>query len=97
MLRKLLPDAPIGFFLHIPFPSSEIFRCLYVRNQILQGILGADLVGFQTYSFMRHFLMTCTRLLSLESTPKGIQMDNTIVSVGIFPIGINLIALNEKR
>ncbi|KAJ3415746.1 hypothetical protein HDV05_004210 [Chytridiales sp. JEL 0842] len=97
MVREQLPDATIGFFLHIPFPSSEIFRCLHVRKQILQGMLGADLIGFQTYSFMRHFLMTCTRLLSLESTPKGIQMDNTIVSVGIFPIGINLNALNQKR
>ena len=56
MLRKMLPNAAIGFFLHIPFPSSEIFRCLYVRNQILLGILGADLIGFQTYSFLRHFL-----------------------------------------
>ncbi len=55
------------------------------------------MIGFQTYSFLRHFLMTCTRLLSVESTPKGIQLDNTIVSVGIFPIGINIMALNEKR
>ncbi|KAJ3220018.1 hypothetical protein HDU67_007751 [Dinochytrium kinnereticum] len=97
MVRQQIPDATIGFFLHIPFPSSEIFRCIHVRKQILQGLLGADLVGFQTYSFMRHFLMTCTRLLSLESTPKGIQMDNTVVAVGIFPIGINLLTLNEKR
>ncbi|KAI8854380.1 glycosyltransferase family 20-domain-containing protein [Chytridium lagenaria] len=97
MVRQQIPDATIGFFLHIPFPSSEIFRCIHVRKQILQGLLGADLVGFQTYSFMRHFLMTCTRLLALESTPKGIQMDNMVVAVGIFPIGINLLALNEKR
>ncbi|KAJ3125336.1 hypothetical protein HK098_000343 [Nowakowskiella sp. JEL0407] len=97
MVRQLVPNAMIGFFLHIPFPSSEVFRCLHVRKQILEGMLGADLIGFQTYSFMRHFLMTCTRLLALESTPKGIQLDNTVVSVGIFPIGINLSTLNEKR
>ncbi|KAJ1561955.1 Trehalose-6-P synthase/phosphatase complex subunit [Nowakowskiella sp. JEL0078] len=97
MVRQLIPTAMIGFFLHIPFPSSEIFRCLHVRKQILEGMLGADLIGFQTYSFMRHFLMTCTRLLALESTPKGIQLDNTVVSVGIFPIGINLVTLNERR
>ncbi|KAI8814676.1 glycosyltransferase family 20-domain-containing protein [Cladochytrium replicatum] len=97
MLRQLIPNAMIGFFLHIPFPSSEIYRCLHVRKQILEGMLGADLIGFQTYSFMRHFLMTCTRLLSLESTPKGIQLDNTSASVGIFPIGINLQSLNERR
>ncbi|KAJ3066103.1 hypothetical protein HDU98_010583 [Podochytrium sp. JEL0797] len=97
MVRQAIPDATIGFFLHIPFPSSEIFRCLHVRKQILEGILGADLVGFQTYSFLRHFLMTCTRLLSLDSTPRGIQLENKAVKVGIFPIGINVEALNEKR
>ncbi|KAJ3392625.1 Trehalose-6-P synthase/phosphatase complex subunit [Lobulomyces angularis] len=97
MVRQRIPQAVIGFFLHIPFPSSEIFRCIHVRKQILHGLLGADLIGFQTYSFMRHFLMTCTRLLSLESTPHGIQLEDSVVSVGIFPIGINLVALNEKR
>ncbi|KAI8607952.1 glycosyltransferase family 20-domain-containing protein [Chytriomyces sp. MP71] len=97
MVRQMIPDATIGFFLHIPFPSSEIFRCLHVRKQILEGILGADLVGFQTYSFLRHFLMTCTRLLSLDSTPRGIQLENNVVKVGMFPIGINMAALNEKR
>ncbi|KAJ1567954.1 hypothetical protein HK096_008046, partial [Nowakowskiella sp. JEL0078] len=97
MVRQLIPTAMIGFFLHIPFPSSEIFRCLHVRKQILEGMLGADLIGFQTYSYLRHFLKTCTRLLALESTPKGIQLDNTVVSVGIFPIGINMVTLNEKR
>ncbi|KAJ3079031.1 hypothetical protein HK102_004070 [Quaeritorhiza haematococci] len=97
MVRQIIPNAIIGFFLHIPFPSSEIFRCLHVRKQILEGLLGADLVGFQTSSFMRHFLMTCTRLLAVESSPRGIQLDNTRVSVGIFPIGINMISLNQKR
>ncbi|KAI9104088.1 glycosyltransferase family 20-domain-containing protein [Phlyctochytrium arcticum] len=97
LLRKLRPEATIGFFLHIPFPSSEIFRCLHVRKQILEGMLGADLIGFQTYPFMRHFLMTCTRLLALESTPKGVQLEDRTVSVMPIPIGINLDALNEKR
>lgn len=97
MLRELLPDAPIGFFLHIPFPSSEIIRCLYARDQILNGLLGADLIGFQTYPFMRHFLSTISRLLGYESTPSGIQLENSIVSVGIFPIGIDLDSINEKR
>ncbi|RKO97805.1 hypothetical protein CXG81DRAFT_13846, partial [Caulochytrium protostelioides] len=96
-LRELIPDAQIGFFLHIPFPSSEIFRCLRTREQILRGMLGADLIGFQTYGYMRHFQMTCSRLLSLESTPKGIQTEMGLVSTGMFPIGINLDVLNEKR
>ncbi|ORX82316.1 hypothetical protein K493DRAFT_241037 [Basidiobolus meristosporus CBS 931.73] len=97
MLRERIPEAKIGFFLHIPFPSSEIFRCLHVRRQILEGVLGADLVGFQTYSFARHFLENCSRILSYESSPKGIQVDDRFISVGIFPIGIDAKALNEKR
>jgi len=97
ILRKLIPNAAIGFFLHIPFPSSEIIRCIYAREQILEGLLGADLVGFQTYSFMRHFISTVSRLLGYEATPNGIQLENSVVSVGIFPIGIDLEAINEKR
>ncbi|ORZ06105.1 glycosyltransferase family 20-domain-containing protein [Lobosporangium transversale] len=97
MIRERLPDASIGFFLHIPFPSSEIFRCLHARKEVLEGLLGADLVGFQTYSFARHFLQTCSRLLSVETNPKGIQLENTTVNVGIFPIGIDTKTLNIKR
>ncbi|KAF9134720.1 hypothetical protein BGW39_006143 [Mortierella sp. 14UC] len=97
MIRERLPEASIGFFLHIPFPSSEIFRCLHVRKEVLEGLLGADLIGFQTYSFARHFLQTCSRLLSVESSPKGIQLENTAVNVGIFPIGIDTKTLNVKR
>ncbi|KAI9017165.1 glycosyltransferase family 20-domain-containing protein [Gaertneriomyces semiglobifer] len=97
LLRELVPNATIGFFLHIPFPSSEIFRCLHVRKDILRGMLGADMIGFQTYSFMRHFLMTCTRLLAVESTPRGVQLEDRLVAVMPIPIGIHLEALDEKR
>jgi len=96
LLRERLPNAIIGFFLHVPFPSSEIFRCLFVRKEILEGVLGADLCGFQTYSFARHFLQTSSRILCLESTPKFLQLENTVVSVGIFPMGINTATLEEK-
>ncbi|KAI9234707.1 MAG: glycosyltransferase family 20-domain-containing protein [Podila humilis] len=97
MIRERLPDASIGFFLHIPFPSSEIFRCLHARKEVLEGLLGADLIGFQTYSFARHFLQTCSRILSVESNPKGIQLENTAVNIGIFPIGIDTKSLSVKR
>lgn len=60
-------------------------------------MLGADLIGFQTYSFARHFLQTCARILSLDATPSGIQMDSHYVSIGIYPIGIDIGALNKKR
>ncbi len=55
MLKAEMPHNPIGFFLHIPFPSYELFRTLPWRSQLLQGLLGADLVGFHTYEYMRHF------------------------------------------
>lgn len=68
-----------------------------VRKEVLEGLLGADLVGFQTYSFARHFLQTSSRILSVETSPKGIQLENTVVNVGIFPIGIDTKSLNIKR
>ncbi|KAK1233197.1 Trehalose-6-P synthase/phosphatase complex subunit [Marasmius sp. AFHP31] len=80
MLRSsgLIPsNAPIGFFLHAAFPSSEIFRCLSVRSALLRGMLGADLVGFQTANFARHFRQTCSRILSVESLPRGIQLGSS--------------------
>jgi len=64
----------IGFFLHAAFPSSEIFRCLSMRESLLTGLLGADLLGFQTVSYARHFRQTVSRILSLEAVPRGIQL-----------------------
>ncbi|PFH45853.1 glycosyltransferase family 20 protein [Amanita thiersii Skay4041] len=71
---KYSSSNPIGFFMHVAFPSSEIFRCLSVRDQLLNGMLGADLVGFQTASFARHFRQTVSRILAYEALPKGIQI-----------------------
>ena len=66
MIKEAFPDAQVGFFLHIPFPSFEIFRLLIWRKEILEGILGADLVGFHTYDYVRHFLSSVRRLLGAE-------------------------------
>ncbi|KAH6904345.1 trehalose-phosphatase [Coprinopsis sp. MPI-PUGE-AT-0042] len=75
MLRKKLPpSASIGFFMHVAFPSSEIFRCLSVRQELLEGVLGADFVGFQTANYARHFRQTVSRILAYEALPKGIQL-----------------------
>lgn len=67
MLREEIGDTrsnvKIGFFLHTPFPSSEIYRILPVRNEILLGILHCDLIGFHTYDYARHFLSSCSRIL----------------------------------
>lgn len=104
MLREApgLPShVPIGFFMHVAFPSSEIFRCLAVREHLLRGPLGADLVGFQTVNFSRHYRQTVSRILALESLPKGIQVEaggrGRFVDVGVFPMGIDVISLREKR
>jgi trehalose 6-phosphate synthase/phosphatase len=98
MLRKLIPDAKIGFFLHIAFPSSEVFRCLAPRKELLEGILGADLIGFQTDEYCRHFLQTCSRLLCVEATNNGVQLEeDRFVNVGTFPIGIDPIKLDQRR
>ena len=97
MVRKKLPEAKIGFFLHVPFPSSEVFRCLAVRRELLEGILGANLVGFQIHEYTRHFLQTCSRLLSVEATPDGLQMEDHFVDVLSLAIGIDPVSLNKHR
>ncbi|KAF9556929.1 hypothetical protein CPC08DRAFT_764923 [Agrocybe pediades] len=77
MLRlspKIPPTTPIGFFMHVAFPSSEIFRCLSVRKDLLRGMLGADVVGFQTTNYARHWRQTVSRILSYEALPRGIQV-----------------------
>ena len=97
MIRKRLPDAKIGFFLHIAFPSSEVFRCLAVRNQLLEGLLGANLIGFQTQEYCNHFLNTCNRLLCVEATPNGLQLEERFVNIATFPIGIDPESLDLCR
>ncbi|KAG6040888.1 hypothetical protein E4U41_006736 [Claviceps citrina] len=97
MVRKKLHDAKIGFFLHVAFPSSEVFRCLAVRKELLEGMLGANLVGFQIQEYTRHFLQTCSRILSVEATPDGIEMEDRFVDVINTAIGIDPISLNMHR
>lgn len=97
LLRKALPNANIGFFLHTPFPSSELFRCLPKRKEILSGILGADLIGFQTYSHARHFISSCTRVLGIESSPRGVDFHGHVVQIGIFSAGIDAERSFDKR
>ncbi|CAK5268749.1 unnamed protein product [Mycena citricolor] len=83
-----VPGVKIGFFLHTPFPSSEIYRILPVRREILLGILYCDLIGFHTYDYARHFLSSCTRILALPTMPNGVEFEGRLAHVGTFPIGI---------
>ena len=89
LIRKLYPGAAIGFFLHIPFPSFEIFRLLPWRMEILEGILGADLVGFHTYDYTRHFLSSTRRLLGCEQEMNFIKYHSRTVRADVFPMGID--------
>ncbi|OZJ01877.1 hypothetical protein BZG36_05018 [Bifiguratus adelaidae] len=87
--RTTKKNIRIGFFLHTPFPSSEIYRILPVRREILLGVLDADLLGFHTYDYARHFLSSCTRILGLSTLPNGVEFEGRTVHVGTFPIGID--------
>lgn len=89
LLRQRVPNMYIGFFLHIPFPSSEFYRCLNRRKEILEGVLGANMVGFQSYSYSRHFSSCCTRILGFDSSSAGVDAYGAHVAVDVFPIGIN--------
>lgn len=89
MLRQRVPHMYIGFFLHVPFPSSEFMRCLSRRKEVLEGVLGANLVGFQSYSYSRHFVSCCTRILGFPSDEAGVDAYGNKVTVGVFPIGID--------
>ncbi|KAF9059413.1 glycosyltransferase family 20 protein [Rhodocollybia butyracea] len=87
-VKEQIPGIKIGFFLHTPFPSSEIYRILPVRREILLGILYCDLIGFHTYDYARHFLSSCTRILGLPTMPNGVEFEGRMAHVGTFPIGI---------
>src|SRR3990167_439582 len=89
MLRHSLPQASIGYFLHIPFPSYEIFRLLPNRKEILKGLMGADLIGFHIYDYARHFLNSVSRILGVENKYGLAEFKDRIVKVDTFPIGID--------
>lgn len=89
MLRERLPDAEIGYFHHIPFPSYEVFRHLPWRKEILSGLLGADLIGFHTYGYVRHFLSSVRRLLGYEHSFGEVRTGTRVVRTDLFPMGID--------
>jgi trehalose 6-phosphate synthase/phosphatase len=90
LLRKKLPDSAIGLFLHIPFPSYEIFRILPWREELLRGMLGADLLGFHTFGFARHFLSSAVRLLGLEQAFGRLNYAGHQLQVDTFPLGVDV-------
>ncbi|RVX74784.1 hypothetical protein B0A52_01061 [Exophiala mesophila] len=96
MLRQRIPNIYVGFFLHIPFPSSEYMRCLPRRKEVLTGALGSTMIGFQAFSFSRHFNSCCKRILSFESSSAGVDAYGAHVAVDVFPIGIDVAAVQRQ-
>ncbi|XP_010278047.1 PREDICTED: probable alpha,alpha-trehalose-phosphate synthase [UDP-forming] 9 [Nelumbo nucifera] len=93
-LRKRFNRVKLGFFLHSPFPSSEIYRTLPVRDEILRALLNSDLIGFHTFDYARHFLSCCSRMLGLDYESKrgyiGLEYYGRTVSIKILPVGIHM-------
>lgn len=97
LLRQRLPDATIGFFLHIPFPSYEVFRLLPWREAILRGLLGADLIGFHTAAYLRHFSSSLLHILGLEVDVTRVAHEGRVVELGVFPMGVDVEAFASLR
>src|SRR5262249_50747854 len=93
LLRERLPSAAIGFFLHIPFPSSEVFRILPRKGHILDGLLGANLVGLHTFDYARHLTTSFRRMLGLEFDDDGVSMNQDRCKIGVFPLGVDFAQL----
>jgi trehalose 6-phosphate synthase/phosphatase len=89
LLRQRLPKARIGFFLHIPFPSSDVIRVFPRREAVLSGLLGADLVGFHTFNDQRHFSASLLSVLGLETDVDRVDVEGRSVNLRVFPMGID--------
>ncbi|KAI4343769.1 hypothetical protein L6164_011078 [Bauhinia variegata] len=98
-LRRRYIRVKLGFFLHSPFPSSEIYRSLPVRDEILKSLLNVDLIGFHTFDYARHFLSCCSRMLGLEYESKrgyiGLEYFGRTVYIKIWPVGIHMSKLQS--
>jgi trehalose 6-phosphate synthase len=90
ILRELRPDLRIGFFLHIPFPPIELFMQLPQRDEIIRGLLGADLVGFQTPLGAQNFLRLAHQMLGLRRRGMSVEVDGRVVRAGAFPVSIDV-------
>lgn len=88
LLRAARPDIRIGFFLHVPFPPAEVFRILPQREEVLNGLLGSDLIGFQTHEHLGAFRRTLLQVLGTESRMDRVEVDGRVVSLEAHPIGI---------
>ncbi|KAF5749459.1 alpha alpha-trehalose-phosphate synthase [Tripterygium wilfordii] len=98
-LRKDYNRVKLGFFLHSPFPSSEIYKTIPMREYVLRGLLNCDLVGFHTFDYARHFLSCCRRILGIDYESKrgyiGLDYYGRNVTIKILPAGIHMRQLHS--
>ncbi len=97
MLRERQPNLRVGYFHHIPFPASEVLRILPWCSEVLSGLLGADLVGFHTLEYARHFVSSVSRLLGLDSRGEDVMCSDRVVKVGAFPLGVDTGAIRAAE
>lgn len=89
MLKQRMAGLKVGFFLHTPFPPPEVFACQPKRRELLEGLLGADQVGFHTFRYLRNFRSALLRLLGIDSDATHIRREGHATHLGVYPIGIN--------
>ena len=96
LLKVAKPSLRVGFFLHTPFPSFEVFRCHPRRRELIEGMLGADLLGFHTFSYLRHFRSSALRLLGVEAGITSVRCaDGHLAALSVYPIGIHAKKFDE--
>lgn len=95
LVREQLPDAPIGFFLHIPFPAVEVFRVAPWRREILGGMLGASMIGFHTAAYASHFTEAVRSLTAFEQADRQVIANSGRVRVGVHPMGVDAEAFSR--
>jgi len=96
MLRGHDLGLRIGFFLHTPFCTSEMFRVLPHRAELLKGVLGADVIGFHTFNYLRHFRSALLRVLGWESETEGMWHNGREIRMGVYPIGHNHVLFDRE-
>ncbi|UYL10766.1 bifunctional alpha,alpha-trehalose-phosphate synthase (UDP-forming)/trehalose-phosphatase [Bdellovibrio sp. SKB1291214] len=96
MLRELCPGVRIGFFLHIPFPAAELFRQIPVREELLDGVLACDLIGFHEHSYLRQFIVTLKMVMGVDANFIQAQHEGHRTQLGVYPISIESDEFKEK-
>lgn len=96
LLRERLPLARIGYFLHVPFPSSEVFRILPWRREVLRGLLGADLIGFHTFAYLRHFVSSLLHVEGVEADIDRVKVEGRLARLGVFPMGVDAATFDAR-